>query len=124
ALRELEREHDLRELALAVRTYRVVATLEHDVVEVDRRLPRGGDVDDTRRHGATKQRQEKVREQERGEVVDGEPELVAGDRGRPRGGDVDDTRRHGATKQRQEKVREQERGEVVDGEPELVAVCA
>src|SRR4029453_19520087 len=76
ALRELEREHDLRELALAVRTRRVVATLEHDVVEVDRRLPRGGDVDDTRGHGATKQRQEKVREEERGEEVDGEQELV------------------------------------------------
>ena len=55
-LREVEGEHDLRELALAVRADAVVALLQHHVVEVDRGLPGGADVDDPGRRRGLEQR--------------------------------------------------------------------
>jgi hypothetical protein len=56
-LGEVEGEHDLGELALAVGLHAVVVALEHDVVEVDRGLAGRCDVDDPRRRRALKQRQ-------------------------------------------------------------------
>ena len=69
-LREVERVHDLRELALAIRALAAVAAGDHRVVEVDRGLPGAGDVDDARRP-------ELAREQIAGEVVDLEAQLEA-----------------------------------------------
>ena len=48
-LREVEREHDLRELGLRVGARAVVAALEHHVAEVERRLPGRRDLHDPRR---------------------------------------------------------------------------
>jgi hypothetical protein len=76
-LGQIEGVHDLRELALAVRAHAAVVALEHDVVEVDRHLPGGGDVDDARRRGGDEAVAQQRREQEAGEVVDREAQLVA-----------------------------------------------
>src|SRR5436190_1959693 len=46
---EFEAGHDLGELALAVGAYSVVVALQHQIVEVDRMLADGGDVDDPSR---------------------------------------------------------------------------
>ena len=72
-LREVERMHDLGELALAIRAVAAVAAGQHRVVEVDRRLTGAGHVDDVR--GS-----QLAREQVAGQVVD----LEASTRGRPR----------------------------------------
>src|SRR5947208_2615064 len=58
ALGDVERVHDLRKLALAVGLDAVVATLEHHVVEVDRRLTGGRDGDDPGRRRADEKRLE------------------------------------------------------------------
>src|SRR6266540_3519382 len=76
-LSEIEREHDLGELALAVRLHPVVGALEHHVVEVDRRLTCGAHVDDPGRRRADDQRDEPPGEQEVRQVVDGETQLMA-----------------------------------------------
>ena len=76
-LGEVEGEHDQRELRLAVGLDAAVVVLEHHVVEVDRRLPGGADVDDPGRRRALDQREQPPCQQERGEVVDLEGELVA-----------------------------------------------
>ena len=77
ALGQLEARGDLRELALAVRARAAVATLEHGVVEVHRRLGERGDVDDARWCGAPQEGKQAEREQEAGEMVDREAQLVA-----------------------------------------------
>ena len=76
-LGQVEREQDLRELALAVRAHPVVALVEHHVVEVDRHLPAGGDVHDPRRRRPAQQVEQPPGQRVAGEVVDREPELVA-----------------------------------------------
>ena len=76
-LREVVREHDLRELALAVGLDARVAPLQHHVVEVDRGLAGRADVDDPGGRRAAEQREEAADEQVPREVVDGEAELVA-----------------------------------------------
>lgn len=48
-LGEVEREHDLRQLALAVGPHAGLVALEHHVVEVQRLLAGRADVDDPRR---------------------------------------------------------------------------
>mgnify|MGYP000243408235 CR=1 FL=1 len=48
-LREVDGEHDLCELALAVGAHAAVAARQHHVVEIDRRLPDRRNVDDPRR---------------------------------------------------------------------------
>ena len=76
-VREVDREHDLRELALAIGARAVVALLEHHVVEVDRLLAERGDVDDARGRAFDEARQQQAGEQESGEIIDGEAELMA-----------------------------------------------
>src|SRR6266568_1621671 len=77
ALRQLEGEHDLGQLALPVRREAVVAPLEHHVVEVDGCLSHRRHVHDPCGRRAPQQRQKQVREQERRQVVDRETELVS-----------------------------------------------
>ena len=78
ALGELEREHDLRQLALAVGQEAVVlSSLGHQILKVQLRLPDRCDVHDPRRRRAPNQRQELGREQEVREVVDRERQLEA-----------------------------------------------
>ena len=75
--REVDREHDLRELAAAIRVAGVVAALHHDVGEIDRRLAHRGHVDDARRRARFEQRQQAVSQQEVRKIVHGERELVS-----------------------------------------------
>jgi len=67
--REIDREQDLRKLALAVGALAAVATSEHDVGEVDSLLAERGDVDDAGRRASPDQRQQEIGEQEAGEIV-------------------------------------------------------
>jgi hypothetical protein len=77
ALGQRHRRRDLRELALAVRAAAAVVALEHDVVEVERRLAERGDVDDAGGGAAPQEWQQAQREREAREVVDREAQLVA-----------------------------------------------
>jgi hypothetical protein len=67
---EIDREHDLRELALAVSACAAVAADQHHVGEIDRLLPGRGHVNDARRSARLEQRQQQPRQQEPGEIVD------------------------------------------------------
>jgi predicted alpha/beta-hydrolase family hydrolase len=68
--REVDREQDLRELALTVGARAAVAAGQHDVGEVDRLLPGRGDVDDARRGARLDQREQQRGQQKTGEVID------------------------------------------------------
>ena len=61
---EVDREENLRELALAVGADAGVriGALEHQIVEVERHLPRRGDVDDAGGHARLQQGQQLVRQ--------------------------------------------------------------
>ena len=82
-LGEIDGEHDLGELALAVGGDAAVAPGQHDVREVDRLLAGRRDVDDARRRGGLQQRQQLVGQQEAREIVHREAQLVAVDAGLP-----------------------------------------
>ena len=73
--REVDGEHDLGELALAVGPDAFIAALQHHVGKVDGLLSDRGDVDDARRFFAAEAGQQPPREQEAGEIVDGEAQL-------------------------------------------------
>ena len=80
-LGEIDGEHDLRQLALAVGAHAAVSARQHDIGKVDRLLSGRGDVDDARRRALPEKRQQQISQQEAGEVVDGEAKLVAVDAG-------------------------------------------
>ena len=72
---EIEGEHDLRQLALAVGLPAAVGAGEHDVVEIDRSLARGAHLHDPGRCGGLQGGQQQPDEQEAGEIVDREAQL-------------------------------------------------
>src|SRR4029077_11201791 len=74
---EIERKHDLGELALSIGARAAVTAREHDIIEVDRVLAERRDVHDARRLAAYQKGQQDPGEQESGEVVDGKAQLVA-----------------------------------------------
>ena len=82
-LRQVDGEHDLRQLALAVSPPAAEAAHQHDVVEIERLLSGRADVDDTRRRAGLDQRQEQTRQQEPGEIVHRETQFVAVGAGLP-----------------------------------------
>ena len=81
---QIDREHDLRELALRIGAAAAVALRDHHVVEIDRVLAERSDVDDPRRRACPQQGQQQVGEQKAGEIVDGEAQLVTVLAGLPR----------------------------------------
>jgi hypothetical protein len=83
--REIEREQDLRELALAISARTAVAAREHHVVEVDHLLTERRHIDDAGRRTCFDQRQQQVREQKAGQIVHGENELMPVGAGQARG---------------------------------------
>jgi hypothetical protein len=76
-LGQIDGEHDLRQLALAVGARAAVAARQHDIGEVDRLLAGRGHVNDARRCAPPEQRKQQMGQQEAGQVVDGEAKLVA-----------------------------------------------
>src|SRR5262249_60251862 len=74
---EIERKHDLRELALRIGARAAVTAREHDIIEVDRVLAERSDVHDARRLAEQQKRQQNPGEQKPGEIVDGKAQLVA-----------------------------------------------
>src|ERR1700754_1211592 len=80
---EIDGEHDLRQLALRVGAGAVVAFGDHHIVEIDRVLAERGDVDDARGRARFQQGKQQMREQESGEVVDGEAQFVPVGAGAP-----------------------------------------
>ncbi len=76
-LGQVERAHDLGELAAAVRANAVVVPGGEQVGEVQGFLPGGGDVDDPRRGATGQQPQQQPGEPHAGQVVHGETQLDA-----------------------------------------------
>src|SRR5437870_4945404 len=73
--RKIYREHDLRKLALTIRSRPAVAAGQHYVAEVDRLLSGRRDVDDPRWRAVLDKRQQQPREKKAGEVIDRKPQL-------------------------------------------------
>ena len=73
---EIDREHDLRQLALAVGPRAAVAARQHDIGEIERLLPGGRHIDDAGRRALLDQRQQETGQQEAGQIVDGKAQLV------------------------------------------------
>ncbi len=74
--RQIEREHHERELALTVREPSIVLAHQHQVVERDRGLTDGCDIDDAGGSAAAKRRQQQMRQQKGREIVHRQPEFM------------------------------------------------
>ncbi len=83
-LGEIDGEHDLRQLALRICAGAAVVPGDHHVGEIDRVLAERSDIDDARRRTRLEPRQQQMRQQEAGEIVDGEAQLVPVLAGLPR----------------------------------------
>ena len=76
-LGEIDREKDLRELALAIGAHASVAASEHHVGKVDWLLSCRRDVDDARRFVAREHGYQQTRQQEACEIIDREAQFEA-----------------------------------------------
>ena len=74
---EIEREHDLRELALGISPPAGITACEHNIVKIDRLLAERGDVHNSGGLADHDKRQQKFCEQKSGEIIDGEAQFVA-----------------------------------------------
>src|SRR5262245_59450896 len=73
---EIERKHDLGELALSIGARAAISARQHDIIEVDRVLAERKDVQDAGRLAEHHEGQQNSCEQESGEIVDSKAQFV------------------------------------------------